>query len=1307
MGSQYAEWSQYTTYGVDDVVQYAGQIYVATAVNLNVVPYPPNATWNNISPVNPGILAGYVKNPMDAPLQCYNPSTTIHYSIDDAAYVSASEVRTDQISLVPGSLENAIKIEDNIEMRTGTEIRAEHDLVFRTTGAWDYKMFNVRSGSQPVMLAYDPATGIVNQQPYIPGTGGTLVGVGAGTAITVDNTNPVFPVVNNDGVLTVNSEKGALTVAAGSGIGVATVGTTITISNTSPSSGGTLTGVGAGTNIAVDNTNPAVPVVSVSVSSNLDLNTKDIIDGGGATFAGTVQAGYVSSTNSVQGASIIANTGGVQATAGGMTAVAGNIIAQTGNIQATVGDITASAGNIQATAGTISGNTITAIAGGLKSYNGLDLNPTTINPTDITGAKDITATGDIGTGSGNIGTLTGDIAAPAGNVSGMSLTASTGGIACNGILNLNPTGLLANNIEGVDSFSSAGIVKGLNLLAYDEGQAYGTSSITLKTDDPLFASQNGTVASITYPDATAQNTVLYVRGAMSLSDPPNGGLPAQIIVNGVPQTLNGSDWSSYAATANVDMAGFDIDNAGAIGTTSLSASDFITSSTTITGLDVVASNSLTVNGLSVKPTLDFKPSATLYVAKNGNDTTGNGSMLQPYATIQKAYNTAILTSNSGNIFQINVATGHYTENLNLTGRGYVRFVAGASANPLGETTEITGTVNVALTGATDLYNRCITFSGFQITGQMTVSSATNHSVVLDNCKIYAVNRAFWVNSLGGATDMRIYLNNCAIQHQSATVNTDPLVECGVGWLYADKGSWTALNNSSVLSISGTGSALAVQGITMESDNADASLAPIVSITTTGTPVNTFGQCAMVAISSTAKASTPAVRINSASPPVVILLQNFFSIGGTSPATNVINYGGTAPTIQIGGCASAYSTAAAIQTGITAVPTTPVGVNGASSFVSVATGSLTSTGAISGTSITGTSLSSSGGTITGGAITGTSVSAGSGTISTSGAINGGAITGTSLAAGSGAITGATLTTTGAIKSSGTLQISGDVISNASNTTSITGLNSITMAGTAPSISGVNSLAITNTTAALPLDILNSGDNPQVRIRNAATSTTIPVEFNWVNGIYTLAVGQQATDPRGAFIFFNGKDVLRTTTTTPRLQMTYSPYTPTLALSGAAGAWVAGTGAFVSGVPKLLGTQTITLSAANFPIIQGGFGTEAYVGLNGYINTAVLTAASHKINITASYTRTRSGVLTPAVGQYALYGAAYPLTTNSDGTFYSPINGVSYNEAVAGERITFTLGDVLTLYIYGTYTGGSPPSITTPASGLAAVLSPFFL
>lgn len=431
-------------------------------------------------------------------------------------------------------------------------------------------------------------------------------------------------------------------------------------------------------------------------------------------------------------------------------------------------------------------------------------------------------------------------------------------------------------------------------------------------------------------------------------------------------------------------------------------------------------------------------------------------------------------------------------------------------------------------------------------------------------------------------------------------------------------------------------------------------------------------------------------------------------GSLSAATGFVNAENVVGTVSVSGGAITSGSSVSASTTITSggdITSTVGDINATAGNIS----------ATSGTVFGGTITALGGGLRSGGGLNLNPFGVGNTNITNAGSITAtGAITGGSISAGSGTIsttgdiTGATLTTTGAIKSSGTLQLSGNVISNASNNTTITGLNGITMAGTTPAITGVNSIAISNSNNTTPFTIANSGDNPHI-ICSSTGSSVFPVEINLVNGATVLAYGNQGTDPRGAFFFFNGRDAIRLPTSTNRLQLTYSPYSPTLATSGAGGAFVAGTGAFVSGVPKVLGTETITLSSANLPIIAGGLGTQCYIGLNGFINTCVLSGAGgggggshYDVAISATYTRTRGGT---TIGPFALYGCSYPVSILS-GPFYSPLNGTTYNEAVVGERTTFTHGDIITITVLGLYVGGSPPSITTPASGLACVFSPFF-
>ena len=627
----------------------------------------------------------------------------------------------------------------------------------------------------------------------------------------------------------------------------------------------------------------------------------------------------------------------------------------------------------------------------------------------------------------------------------------------------------------------------------------------------------------------------------------------------------------------------------------------------------------------------------------------------------------------------------------------------------------------------------------QIDGSITVNSSSQSSLVVKDCKFYSLNRAIYINP--SASDYRTYLSETYIQHQSAGVGTDSLIEISKGWLYASGGGWNAKNNSNILKSSGLGVAIRITGVVMESENSSASLAPLVNITTTNLTVNTIAQCSMTASSSTVK-TTPAILINSSAALTINLLQNYFGINGTSVTGNVIQYSGTAPVLQIGGNASQYGTSSIIQSGITTVPTQAVGLysfgqvaankvtlqgtNPVVDALTINNGALSVGGAafINGNDGAGIGLRmNSGGinlnnyplnnasavNITGSGMGTYSLQNITGATQLNGRVN---ITGSSSNVALQINTGSTTSNTlemngGTIQTNGIngMKLSTSSISAANNAIAMSGINTIQMTGSTNSITGVKSINIANDNATTPLTITNSGDNPHIILNNSGSSTLIPVEMSWVNGT-TLAIGNQnVAGGRGAFIFYNGKDIIRVNPVNYRMIANYSPYSPCLAASGVNGTFTpAPIGAWVSGVAKLLGTQTITLSQyVNFPIIDGGFGVEAYIGMNGFINTCVINGA-HNINIYVTYERVRGGI---TVGPYNLYGANYPIGTLSNGSFYSPLNGVSYNETNPTERVTFNPStDTVIFKVYGLYVGGSPPSTVTAPTGLAAVISPFF-
>jgi len=104
---------------------------------------------------------------------------------------------------------------------------------------------------------------------------------------------------------------------------------------------------------------------------------------------------------------------------------------------------------------------------------------------------------------------------------------------------------------------------------------------------------------------------------------------------------------------------------------------------TNTSIDVIIQDIVSLN--EIVETLKVEPSNYIYVGKNGNDTTGNGSAGTPYLTVSKAINEA---SSGTTIF---IFPGTYIENLTL--KAGVNLVA-----PSKYSTYIRGKVTVDITG---------------------------------------------------------------------------------------------------------------------------------------------------------------------------------------------------------------------------------------------------------------------------------------------------------------------------------------------------------------------------------------------------------------------------------------------------------------------------------------------------------------------------------------------------------------------------------------------------------------------------------
>jgi hypothetical protein len=122
----------------------------------------------------------------------------------------------------------------------------------------------------------------------------------------------------------------------------------------------------------------------------------------------------------------------------------------------------------------------------------------------------------------------------------------------------------------------------------------------------------------------------------------------------------------------------------------------------------------------------------LVVAKNGNDTTGDGSTGKPFLTIQKAHDYAVANIASTEKVAIMIALGNYTENLSITRlRTHLVGMASAADNC---GVQVVGNVAIAPTAAiSNVYSDGITFTDVLISG---TSGSTNPVITLGGSVAY-------------------------------------------------------------------------------------------------------------------------------------------------------------------------------------------------------------------------------------------------------------------------------------------------------------------------------------------------------------------------------------------------------------------------------------------------------------------------------------------------------------------------------------------------------------------------------------------
>ena len=412
-------------------------------------------------------------------------------------------------------------------------------------------------------------------------------------------------------------------------------------------------------------------------------------------------------------------------------------------------------------------------------------------------------------------------------------------------------------------------------------------------------------------------------------------------INGVaypPPIPPNSDWSNFPAVSNVNVSGYNLNNVAQVnGGTSLSlttATGNITidptavggtiqmlgdtnvgvvgtpQNLTVTGnaratVDVISSfggatpySLNTIGGLVAGTSSRFRDNTEFYVSNDGSDVSGNGSILAPYQTIQKAITQAELISSAALVCCINVASGHYNENLTFN-KGYVIVTGSLQSQTGNEVCELTGAISIACVGANDLYNRQVTFQGFNITSAQFQSiidtSTSSHTVTFQDCKCF-MNSQFFV-STATCPDMRLYLTNVEIS-QTNVANSLPVILTNVGLVELERVDITVDGNCSAIAVTGTSILSRCSLTTLEITSTGATLLPLVSITSTTTATHSFGNVAFAYTSGIAKTNTNALNIASGINTAILMFNCLFTLAGTASSTNnCIGYNGVgSPTI---------------------------------------------------------------------------------------------------------------------------------------------------------------------------------------------------------------------------------------------------------------------------------------------------------------------------------------------------------------------------------------------------------------------------
>ena len=415
-------------------------------------------------------------------------------------------------------------------------------------------------------------------------------------------------------------------------------------------------------------------------------------------------------------------------------------------------------------------------------------------------------------------------------------------------------------------------------------------------------------------------------------------------------TLNGQiDTSLTATTGAVNLTGAteirmtapNIYGVGAYTGTSVSATGDVISSSATTPYSLNAIGGL-VNG---------NQQYNYWVAVNGSDSTGTGSVLRPFASVTAALAATVSISDTIPI-NICLTAGTYTENPTMTRnntfiQGSVGIADCVIVGTFTFNSSSSSTVSQGLTGVT-------------VVGNVVCSESTSSdtSWYIQNCNITSYGTVALAGTSTGAGNNGIILYNTVVT-QNVTANA--AITINSVRLNAIQSQINNTTTGSSVACSGTGS-MSLFGVTMTCAGS-ATASPIIAftnITVNGT-ASSFTLCTFTYTQSTAGSGKTAVFFNNSAAlaGLTVFNQNVFNMLGSTSL--ILRPGAGSVAIQWGTNSSNILTLPAAGTGLTYtyLPSTPLRANTLyDSTSSAGTGSQVLTAGSAGGSLAWSSLGSS-------------------------------------------------------------------------------------------------------------------------------------------------------------------------------------------------------------------------------------------------------------------------------------------------------------------------------------------------------------